>query len=350
MIAGANVTTILLMLLSGFSERIDPQSHALMSVAGLFFPFFLAANIAFLAFWVIVKVRWAWIPLAGLIACYLPVRNYLPVNSPSSHDAGSLKVLSYNVWGFHGWDDKQAPNPIYEYLAKEESDIVCLQEIPVGDKSMDDILKLTGGKYQYRDTAIMGKNREMLCLLSKYPVLKKERADSDMEDPHSIAFYLSIDGDTVVVINTHLQTTNLSKDDRDKFRVMIDGDLERDSAREESKVLLQKLAASSVKRAPQVKALARYIQRQHLPVILCGDFNDTPVSYAHYQMVEQLEDCFVNSGNGPGFTYHHHGMRVRIDHIFCSDYWEPQGCYVDNKISASDHYPVITWLKKRSKP
>ena len=351
MIAGANVATILLMMLSGFSDRLDPESYTLINVAGLFFPFLLIANLLFLAFWVIVKIRWVWIPLLGFIACYLPVRNYFPVNAPCAHDPGALKFLSYNVWGFHGWEDKEGPNPIYEYLAKEDADIVCLQEIPVGNNGIkDDVLTLLHGKYQYCDTAIMRGKSETLCVLSKHPILKKELVEKEPSNAHSMAFFLSVDGDTVVVVNTHLEVTSLSADERNKFKVMIDGDMGRDSARAESKALIQKLAQSSVRRAPQVKALAQYVQEQHHPVILCGDFNDTPVSYAHYRIDELLEDCFVNSANGLGFTYHHHSMKVRIDHIFCSDYWEPQGCYVDDKIHTSDHYPVITWLKKRVNP
>jgi len=350
MIAGANIATILLMLLSGFSDRIDPQDYMYAGVAGLFFPFLLVANVVFLAFWIIVKTRWAWIPLGGLIAGFLPVRNYLPINGSASHDEATLKVVSYNVWAFQAWEDKTAPNPIYEYLAKEDADIVCLQEMPHGKNGSQQILSATGGKYQYCDTINKQGKCEVLCVLSKYPILKKEHVGENTENEHSAAFRLLVGEDTIVVVNTHLATSKLSVDERNKFRVMIDGKMERDSAKAESKAVVQKLALASVNRAPQVKDLARYIEEQHLPVILCGDFNDSPVSYAHHRIGQLLEDCFVSSGNGPGFTYHHHGMRVRIDHIFCSDIWEPQGCYADNKISASDHYPVITWLKKRSKP
>ena len=58
MIAGANVSTLLLMLLAGYSDRLNPASFPLMSTAGLFFPILLAVNMAFLVFWVIFKFRW----------------------------------------------------------------------------------------------------------------------------------------------------------------------------------------------------------------------------------------------------------------------------------------------------
>ena len=87
-----------------------------------------------------------------------------------------------------------------------------------------------------------------------------------------------------------------------------------------------------------------------MSVIVCGDFNDTPISYAHKVFADALTDCYVSSGFGPGFSYHENRMFVRIDHMFCSDEWEPFGAKVDSKVKTSDHYPLICWLKKRSKP
>ena len=83
--------------------------------------------------------------------------------------------------------------------------------------------------------------------------------------------------------------------------------------------------------------------------IVCGDFNDGPISYAHRTIAKGLTDCFVSSGNGFGISYHHSGFFVRIDNILCSDDWEPYECKVDDKIAVSDHYPIICKLKMRPK-
>ena len=63
-----------------------------------------------------------------------------------------------------------------------------------------------------------------------------------------------------------------------------------------------------------------------------------------------MTDCYIASGNGPGISYHKNGMYFRIDHIFCSDDFEPFEAKVDDKIDNSDHYPIYTWLKYRPKP
>ena len=98
-------------------------------------------------------------------------------------------------------------------------------------------------------------------------------------------------------------------------------------------------------RAPQVDAVAKYIDNTPYPVVLCGDFNDNPLSYSRKTLAEKLTDCYVSSGFGPGISYNRHGMFVRIDNIMCSDKWKAYGCKVDKSIHYSDHYPIYCWLK-----
>ena len=68
------------------------------------------------------------------------------------------------------------------------------------------------------------------------------------------------------------------------------------------------------------------------------------------KVAENLTDCYVSTGNGPGISYHMNGFFVRIDNILCSTDLEPCKCIVDRKIATSDHYPVVCWLKKGRKP
>ena len=76
------------------------------------------------------------------------------------------------------------------------------------------------------------------------------------------------------------------------------------------------------------------------PVIVCGDFNDTPVSYTHHAFNQILKDAFVEAGNGLGISYNRNRMYVRIDHILTSKDMEVHDCQVDKSIKASDHYPI----------
>ena len=125
-VAGANIATVIIMMFIGFSDRLNPATFPLLSNVGLVFPFFLFINFAFLVFWVIFKTRGVWIPLAGFLLCYIPIRNYCPLNVGHEPPRDAIKVLSYNVWLFAGWEDgENNSNPILDYIAEQDADIVA---------------------------------------------------------------------------------------------------------------------------------------------------------------------------------------------------------------------------------
>lgn len=350
MIAGANIVTVLIMLLIGYSDRLDPVEHTVLSSAGLAFPIFLIFNLGFLVFWVVFKWRYALIPVAGYLLCISPLRTYLPLNVPSAPPKGAIKVLSYNVWYFGSGKNYEHTNPIITYLARQQADIVCLQEANINDKGQAEADSLLRPIYPYCDTSNISGVNDMLTLYSKYPILKREDIKYSSKSNHSVAYYLKIDGDTVIVINNHLESIGLTPDDKSQFKSLVKGDLKRDSAENESKRLIDKLGEAAARRAPQAKAVAEFITRHKDKSIICvGDFNDSPISFTHHTIASKLTDCYTASGNGPGISYHQSGFYFRIDNILCSDDWEPYGCKVDNSIADSDHYPIICWLKKRPK-
>ena len=79
MVAGANVATILLMVLAGYADRINPVEHPMLSCMGMTFPIFLIANMLFVFFWLIFKWRLALLPLAGMAFCSSSIRAYFPI-------------------------------------------------------------------------------------------------------------------------------------------------------------------------------------------------------------------------------------------------------------------------------
>lgn len=350
MVAGANVATIALMLLVGYSGHLNPAGSPWLTNAGLTFPAFILANLGFLIFWLVCKPKYALIAVAGFVVCYQPMRAYVPLNVPMSAPEGSIKVLSYNVWYYGGFEETEGVNPIIRYIADSEADIVCLQEAWPSEREQAQIDSLIHPRYPYRDS-VRYNDSGVLAIYSRFPVKYKEKIDYTSKGNLSCAFTLDIEGEDVVVINNHLETTGLSMEDKAQFKEMVKGDMRRDSARMASRRLIDKLGEASRIRAPQARAVARYIRKHAYQSIICvGDFNDGPLSYAHRIVSDGLTDCYITSGNGPGISYHHSGFYVRIDNILCSDDWTPYGCKVDRQIKQSDHYPIYCWLKKRSKP
>ena len=189
-----------------------------------------------------------------------------------------------------------------------------------------------------------------MTLLSKYPIRKKELIEFEEGCSQSVAFYVDVNGTEVIFVNNHLESAQLSLKERSNFENMVHGAAKGEVSREESQRLLVKLGARNAKRARQVKALSRFLKaHKGVPVILCGDFNDSPISYPHYEMSKRLTDCFRESGNGLGWTFFRNAIHVRIDHIFCSSHFVPCTCKVDANATSSDHYPMLCSLKMQGK-
>lgn len=352
LIAGANVVTVVLMFLVGFSGRINPDAHPMLSNANLFFPVFLVINLAFLVFWLLFKWRWALIPFMGYLLCYVPMRQYIPFNISRETPPGAIKILSYNVHGFSGLNSVDGtPRRLLSYIAVQDADIVCLQEAHLSScrVMLDSIL---GELYPYQETVHAAEGGDCVAVLSKYPILRKERIEYPSRGNLSAAFYLRLPKDTLLVINNHLETTGLSPEDRSQFKSLVKGELrDKEVVEETSKLLIYKLAEATSKRAPQARAVAEYIKAHHgQPMIVCGDFNDGPQSYSLHTVAQGLTDCYVATANGPGISYNRNGFFVRIDHILCSDDWVPYNCRVDRKIKDSDHYPIVCWVKRSLEP
>lgn len=351
-IAGANVATVVLMLMVGFSGRLNPDSHPMLSNANLLFPVFLVINFAFLLFWLLFKWRWALIPFLGYVVGYVPTRQYIPFNVSRETPPAAIKILSYNVHGLSSLSSSDgSPRRLLSYIAIQDADIVCLQEAYIQPHKaiVDSIL---GELYPYQETMRASEDGDQVAVLSKYPVLRKELIDYPSKGNLSAAFFLRLPKDTLLVINNHLETTGLSPEDRSQFKSLVKGELrDKQVVKKTSKLLIYKLAEATSKRAPQARAVADYIAAHRgMPMIVCGDFNDGPQSYSLRTVAETLTDCYVATANGPGISYHRNGFFVRIDHMLCSEDWQPYNCHVDRKIKDSDHYPIICWVKRKPEP
>ena len=78
-------------------------------------------------------------------------------------------------------------------------------------------------------------------------------------------------------------------------------------------------------------------------ILVCGDFNDTPISYAHRTVQGPLVDSFAESGQGMGITYNQNMFWFRIDNILHSKNMKSMNCTID-KVRYSDHYPLWCYL------
>ena len=353
LIAGANVATVLLLVFSGYADHLNPDSYPLLSVAGMFFPFLLLANLLFLFFWLTFKWRKLWIPLLGFVLAYKPLTIFMPLNPTQTEPDGTIKMLSYNVCQYGGnFKYEEGFDTVYHYLARQDADIVCIQEDV--DTWRRYVMQRYAKLYPYNDTIFLCSHSNLvngMGIHTRFPILKREQIPYPSRANGSVAWHLKVGRDTVVVINNHLESTHLSDEDRDRYTDMLKGKVGRDTARQESKVILSKLGHANAQRAIGAEAVRRYMEaHRQYPIIVCGDFNDTPLSYSRHLLSQGMTDCFVETGRGLGLSYNRKGFNFRIDHILVSDRFVPYNCEVDSKMDASDHYPILCRLKLVDKP
>ena len=354
MLTGASIVTSLFLIAVGYSDRLSPVDHPLLACLGMAFPFFILANLLMLFLMLIFKWKRVWVPIFGFALAYVPIRTYIPLHFSRDVPQDCIKVLSYNVCGYGGnYRYEKAVDTVASYIRRIDADIVCLQE-DHGGKGGNPVEALAQ-IYPYNDTTQLSPGGAPLvnCLgiHTRYPIIRKERLPMESQANGSVAYFLQVGADTLIVINNHLEATHLSVSDRNRYKQVIKGEMEREAAEEEAVSIIERLGDSMAKRAPQADILNQYIEEHaHYPIILCGDFNDTPISYVRRVVSQNLTDCFVESGCGLGLSFNQKGFNFRIDHIMCSSHFEPYNCMVDDDMDASDHYPIMCWLKMRHRP
>ncbi|MBQ6189632.1 MAG: endonuclease/exonuclease/phosphatase family protein [Bacteroidaceae bacterium] len=341
---GANLVTLFLLWACCASTWVNPALHPRVSVIGLLFPIFLFLNLLFLVLWLIFKPRMIVVPVVGMLLCGKYILDYCPLNFGSDKGDGELTVMSWNAGFFQNLPNDSMQVGI-DYIIGTGADIVCLQESRPGQvfsNALDKSLQANGYSKDEKGSRVV---------LSRFPILSSTSLKLESDSSNSAdVLELLMEEDTLTLINVHLECYHFSLDEKDDYGSAL-ASRDRNQMKAEFKFLSGKLAYASRYRGMQVNTLEDYLDSlpPHRPVILCGDFNDTPISYAYQRIEKHLDNAFRARGKGFGISYREQKFPVRIDHIFYSHDWECTQAYVDQEETASDHYPVIASLKKRKK-
>jgi endonuclease/exonuclease/phosphatase family metal-dependent hydrolase len=343
LLLGINAVLAALLCFSAYSPYLNPHESPVVSCVGLFFPIFLILNVAFLLFWLVAYRRYALFPLLVLLVCWSSIQTYFPMNwFQGKAPEESIKILSYNTKGFADFKPhtKETPNDILEYLQKSDADIICLQEFVWGGKLKKKDIDYALREYPYRHHHFLADGANGLGCYSRYPILSAKPVKYESASNGSITYYIKVENDTLVVINNHLESNRILPADVETYQGMVDNPNQENISTGLRK-LMKKLGEANAVRSKQADVLHEMIQGlKGKKLVVCGDFNDTPISYTHRMLSEHLQDAFVESGNGVGISYNRNRMYFRIDHIFTSENISIHACEVDNSIQASDHYPV----------
>lgn len=357
-----NLLAALALLLGYVAPYLRPSSFWPIAFFGLALPYLYLINLLFLIVWVILgNIRFL-LPLIFLILGYkiLPRFLQLRVSAPVE-DSESIKLMSFNVRVFdlYMWSkERTTRNQIFDFLNEEQPDILCLQEFYHADKhdpnyefkTLDTLVKFLEAKnYHFHPTNPQkdpNKKNQFhygLITFSKYPIVGKGVVPFNRKDDNA-CIYTDIQIGTKVyrVFNAHLASIKLNKHDYKAIQKINQNEYSNDFGDE--RLLVNKLKAGFERREPQADAIRKSIDESPYPVIVCGDFNDTPASYAYEEISEGLEDAFRVSGSGLDQTYIGDFPSFRIDYLFYDGSALNSKHYQTHPEKLSDHHPISVEL------
>ncbi|MBN2349302.1 MAG: endonuclease/exonuclease/phosphatase family protein [Bacteroidales bacterium] len=343
-----NIAFAVLLLFSYLSVYISPEKFWGMSFFGLLYPFLLIINVIFLIFWAVKKKKYFGISLIVILIGSGHLFKFIQLHPGSKKhqtEEQGIKFLSYNVrlFNYYKWlNDPAAQSRIFEFIKANNPDIICFQEFFVHntDNFEENTLKklLPGTWYPHINyTSIRNNLKFGIATFSRYPIINQETISFNNSVNSCISTDIEVDGKIIRVFNVHLQSVHLEKDNYN----FIDSILMNYSNKHigEMKKISYRLRDAYIMRAGQVDIIRNYLDQSPYPTILCGDFNDTPVSYTYRKLKGKMVDSFVESGKGIGNTYLGNFPSFRIDYIFHSENLSSSKFYT-SKIKLSDHYPV----------
>ncbi len=348
------------LLLAYCCPYVHPSSFWFIPFFGLAYPIIICCAGLFLIYWAFLKSRWFFIVLGViLLGGNLHFRTLAITFSPveAAKDDAVWKIMSYNVRLFDLYnpsiEERNANrNAIIGYINKMNPDVICFQEFYHQDKPTSFATKdtLTGllkmayyhERYSHRMT---GRQNYGICMLSKYPIIAKGDVmfeNSSVSDNYCIYADIVKGKDTIRIYNIHLQSIKLQPEDYAIF-----GEKNQSGEKKSTfRLLIEKLRIAYPTRADQAIRVVEHTTTSPYPVVICGDFNDTPLSYVYNQFNRQFTDSYRESSTGLGVTYAGKVPAGRIDYIFHTAELAAQHFVIQEK-AYSDHLAIYCELWKQ---
>lgn len=342
-------------LLSSLAAYISPEHSWIIALFGLGFPFIYTINFFFLFFWILKRKKIFILTLIPFLIGIKTVPSFVQIKISSKQASASpsdpLKVMSFNVrlFDLYNWTGNwlgtaKVRENIFRRIKKESPGIICFQEFYHCDSgkfsTIDTMVNNLSYKYSnvVMPISLYKINHWGMAIFSKHPVINKGVIYFNRKGANMCLYAdVIVKTDTLRVYNCHLQSIRFKQEDY-KFINDLENDKEEDRVIG-AKRIFQRLRLAFIKRATQIDTLTAHIKSSPYPVILCGDFNDTPSSYSYSQINNLLKDSFKESGSGISTTYTGPFPAFRIDFIFHSPQLTSSG-YRSIKEKLSDHYPL----------
>lgn len=348
----ANLLALFLFLLSILGAYVNPDVFWPLALLGLGYPVLLFINIFFTISWIF-RRRWFFLlSFIAIIISYPQLKAQWGFNyfkEESAPQGKEIKLMSYNVRNFdlYNWSSRaNTSQKMMDTIQHYSPDILFMQEYYTYEKFNNE-KRLENIGYKHHGVSVELLQNEQLwgvSIFSKYPIIHqgeiiRQRTMSSYKlFPHRGLYAdIVIGKDTVRAISVHLQSVYLGIEE---YKALEEIKEKKNVNTSKAWMIAQKLIKAYRYRGIQVEELKDVIRSSPYPVILGGDFNDTPSSYAYQSISRELSDAFVEKGAGPGETFISWIPMLRIDYIMT----DPLIHCVDFKrirFNASDHNPIF---------
>ena len=355
-----NIVFAIALILSYLAAYISPEKIWFIAFFGLSFPYIFLLNFLFLALWLIFRRKYALV--LGILLLFGIGNIMKSVQSSRKYDmkelSSAFKIISFNVRNFDIYNtDKRwgynftFRNKIFNFLKKEQPDILCFQEYVydptnrfITNDTLEEFLNAKNTHIVYTANS-HNRNYFGIATYTKFPIVDTGRIKFNTVSGN-ICIYTDviINFDTVRIYNVHLESIRMHAEDYWFAERVINDISNETNLKQNSERILGRIKKAFIIRAPEAELMAEYIEKCRYPVILCGDFNDTPTSYAYHTIASKLTDSFVESGNGIGTSYAGVFPLLRIDYIMHSKEFRSYD-FETGKEEMSDHYPVKCYMK-----
>ncbi|MFT6807489.1 MAG: endonuclease/exonuclease/phosphatase family metal-dependent hydrolase [Saprospiraceae bacterium] len=319
------------------AAHVRPNERDILSLFGLTFPYIYFIAIVLLPFlWSANKITF--IGLTIIVLWGTPgIFSYVkPVFRERQAADTDINVLTFNaMMGVKLVDERNLFGEDRQALFNElmnrdpKPDIICVQEVnPIVQEALSEAFD-----YPYFHQL----DKRGTVIISRYPIIEKGLVDFGPKLNSCLWADINVNDQIVRVYSAHFESNRLNQSSYDFLAK--EGGYESKEAIRGINDLLRKYPKYATARANQAEQVKKHIKASPYPVILCGDFNDPPMSYTYHTFKEELDDTFMKNGRGWGTTWIGGIPLLRIDYILSSPELNNTS-FSCLKSNLSDHYPV----------
>lgn len=341
-----SIFLLILLLLSRSAAFIPPSSSFAIALIGLGFPIFWILNSAILVLLMLFKIRLLRLTTCLVLLLTTPMMlRYYSLQLKSEKSDQCYSIFDFNAFGLRkpAGVSNQSDNQdsIHDFINDYKFTLACFQEYPMkGSKHAKFYEKLHNGlNLMHKSLSEYSANEKstqlILVTASAFPIVNKELLYINSK-PFALVTDIQFPEGIIRVFNIHLQSVKLTKERR---LLLLHKDYHIMAILEQLSSTIMKLKTAFNNREKESILLSESIKSSPYPVIVAGDFNDTPASFTYQKISTGLKDASSGTAKGSKRTYKFSTMPLNIDYILHDNDISSSG-YKHFSSAISDHYAI----------